>query len=183
MTSLATLIQQSDAGDARAADQLFAALYDELHRLAEQQLRRSDAHLTLGTTTLLHETYLALSGREAADFPDRARFFGYASKVMRGLIVDYVRSRRATKRGGQFEITLIGDHEPASPTQTPAELEHIAEALERLTTVDPRLAQLIDLHFFCGFSLVEIAGLRGVSDRTVQRDWRKARMLLEGFLE
>lgn len=182
MTSIATLIQSTDAGDPRAADQLFASLYEELHRLAEHQLRRNGGQLTLSTTTLLHETYLALSGREAA-FPDRARFMGYAAKAMRGLIVDYVRSRRATKRGGQFEITLIGNHEPASPADSPEQLERIAEALERLGTVDPGLTELTDLHFFCGFSLVEIAGLRGVSDRTVQRDWRKARMLLEGFLE
>jgi RNA polymerase sigma factor (TIGR02999 family) len=182
MTSFATLIQGSDAGDPRAAEQLFASLYEELHRLAGQQLRRGGDDLTLGTTTLLHETYLTLAGREAA-FPDRARFMGYAAKAMRTLIVDYVRSRRATKRGGQFEITLIGNHEPVSPADSSEQLERVAEAVERLGTVSPELAELTDLHFFCGFSLVEIAGLRGVSDRTVQRDWRKARILLEGFLE
>ena len=167
---------QPDAGN------LFASLYDELHRLAERQLRRGGGRLTLGTTTLLHETYLAIAERDAAAFPDQARFFGYAAKAMRNLIIDYARAGRAKKRGGEFEITLIGDHDPAAAA-TSAQLEQVVDGLERLALIDPGLADLVDLHFFCGFSLVEIAGLRAVSDRTVQRDWRKARMLLEGLLD
>lgn len=181
--SFAALLERADAGDDASARQLFASLYEELHQLAERQLRRNGGPLTLGATTLLHETYLAVSGREKAAFPDRARFFGYAARAMRGLIIDYVRARRASKRGGEFEITLIGRHEPAAPSPDLDRLERVADGLERLAAVDPRLAELVDLHFFGGFSLVEIAGFRKVTDRTVQRDWRKARMLLEGLLE
>ncbi len=183
MTSFASLIQRSEDGNPAGTEQLFAALYAELHQLAESQLRRGGGQLTLGTTTLLHETYLAIAEREASAFPDRARFFGYAAKAMRSLIIDYARARRAKKRGGEFEITLMGDHDPASLGGADEQLERVADGLERLTAVDPKLADLVDLHFFCGFSLMEIAGLRQVSDRTVQRDWRKARMLLEGLLE
>lgn len=182
MTSLASLFDRSDAGNATASHQLFAALYDELRQVAERQLRRGGGRLTLGATTLLHETYLAISEREAASFPDRARFIGYAAKAMRSLIIDYARARRAKKRGGEFEITLIGDHEPAAPGGGADQLELVVEGLARLGEVDPKLADLVDLHFFCGFSFVEIADLRGMSERTIQRDWRKARMLLKGLL-
>ena len=94
-----------------------------------------------------------------------------------------VRSGRTQKRGGEFEITLIGDRDPGLPAGDPEQLAQIADGLERLALLDPKLTELVDLHFFCGFSMVEIAKLRGVSDRTVQRDWRKARMLLEGLIE
>jgi len=183
MSSVATLFDRSDAGDSAAAGQLFAALYEELHQLAERQLRRRGGALTLGTTTLLHETYLALADREAGAFPDQARFLGYAAKAMRSLIIDYARARRALKRGGQFEITRIGARESPAGTDDGAELERVADGLARLSAIDPRLAELVDLHFFCGYTLVEIAALRGVTDRTAQRDWRKARMLLEGLLD
>ena len=164
-----------------AAPELFVVLYQELHRLAEQHLRNNSADLTIGASTLLHEAYLSLLGREEARFPDRERFLAYASRAMRGLIIDYVRARRATKRGGEFEITRIGDHDVASPPESVAaseSLERLSIALDSLAALDPSLAQLVDLHFFCGFSFVEIASGRGVSERTVQRDWKKARMLL-----
>jgi RNA polymerase sigma factor (sigma-70 family) len=99
---------------------------------------------------------------------------------MRGLIIDYARARRALKRGGEFEITRIGDKEVSTPTtDTDIQLESLGEALDRLGDVDAELAQLVDLHFFCGFSLLEIASLRGVSKSTIHRDWREARMLLK----
>lgn len=182
-TSLADLVRGADAGDETSARRLFESLYDELHRLAERQLRRNPGSVTLSPTTLLHETYLAVSGRDGSAFPDRARFFGYAARAMRGLIIDYVRARGARKRGGGFEITRMGMDDPADPAPELDRLHEVAESLDRLAAVDPRLAELVDLHVFAGFSLVEIAGFRGVSDRTVQRDWRKARMLLGQLLD
>jgi len=159
-------------------------LYDELHRLAESSLRRAGAPLTLGTTTLLHEAYLNIAGRENVAFIDRSRFLAYASRAMRGLVIDYARSRRALKRGQQFEITLANDNEQSSgeAMEKAAELERLGDALDELADLEPALAELVDLHFFCGFSFGEIAGLRQVSERTVQRDWRKARLLLHGAL-
>jgi RNA polymerase sigma factor (TIGR02999 family) len=177
------LVQTADAGDPEAAGTLFATLYRELHEIAERELRRGGSELTLGTTTLLHEAYLNLADRDGIRFADRAHFLSYASRAMRGLMIDYARRRRAKKRGGEFHITGVADEVVAGgETADPEPLERLGEALDTLAQVDPALANLVDLHFFCGFPLVEIAGLRGVSERTVQRDWRKARLLLHRSL-
>jgi len=174
---LERLMQSAERGDTASREELFTLLYRELHRLAQRELRRK-AFLTMSPTTLLHETYLNLSSRPGCTFPDRARFLAYAGRAMRGLLIDYVRSRRAQKRGGAFEITSL-------PTELPAgaaaqeDLEGIAEAVDALGAVEPRLAQLVDLKFFCGFSFAEIAELQGTSERTAQRDWDKARILLQ----
>jgi RNA polymerase sigma factor (TIGR02999 family) len=174
------LICSAEQGDAGSREQLFALLYDELHRLAERELRRN-AHLTMSPTTLLHETYLNLSGRQSGVFPDRARFLAYASRAMRGLLIDYLRNRRAQKRGGAFEITSLPTDLPAEPGSD-GDLEGIGEALDALGAVEPRLAQVVDFKFFCGFSFAEIAQLLGISERTAQRDWDKARILLQHYL-
>lgn len=181
-TELEALIQRADQADTRAADQLFALLYHELHRLAEHNLRRAGASVTLGPTTLLHEAYLNISGRQEVAFPDRARFLAYASRAMRGLVIDYARRRRAKKRGRQLEITLAGEECSGDAIENVRELERLSDALDELAALDPSLATLVDQHFFCGFSFTEIAELRGVSSRTVQRDWRKARLLLHHSL-
>jgi RNA polymerase sigma factor (TIGR02999 family) len=182
-TELEALIRRADQADREAADKLFAMLYRELHQLAEYNLRRAGSSVTLGPTTLLHEAYLNISGRERVAFPDRSRFLAYASRAMRGLVIDYARRHRAKKRGRELQITLTGDELPsAEATQTTEELAHLADALEELATLAPALAELVDMHFFCGFSFAEVAALRGVSERTVQRDWRKARGLLVGTL-
>ena len=177
------LIRTADAGAGAAADERFSRLYRELHTLAEHHLRRSAPELTLGATTLLHEAYLDMAGRESVSFPDRARFLAYASRAMRGLIIDYSRRRRALKRGGEFQITSSGaDDASVGLHPAPKPLEALGAALDRLAAEAPPLAQLVDLHFFCGFSFAEVAALRGVSERTVQRDWRKARLLLHHAL-
>jgi RNA polymerase sigma factor (TIGR02999 family) len=182
-TQIETLIRLADQHDPAAADELFALLYRELHRLAEHNLRRSGSGLTLGATTLIHEAYLNIAGREDVAFADRARFLAYASRAMRGLVIDYARRRQARKRGRHLEITLSGEETPSGESQRAAqELEQLGDALDELATVEPALAELVDLHFFCGYTFVEIAALRGVSDRTVQRDWRKARLLLHRTL-
>ena len=181
---IAQLIQSADRGDTSAGEELFTLLYDELHRLARRQLGRGA--LTISPTTLLHETYLNLSGRPNETFPDRARFLAYASRTMRSLLVDYVRRRDAQKRGGAFEITSLPSEIPAAGAAAgaaaAAEIEGIGEALNTLGAVEPRLAQIVDLKFFCGFSFAEAAELLGVSERTVQRDWDKARIFLQRYL-
>jgi len=175
--ALSTLVAAAEQGDGAAADALFTALYAELHRMARRELSRRGSGVTLGATTLLHEAYLDISNREGAAFPDRARFMGYASRVMRGLIIDYARSRQAQKRGGQFEITSIGT-DIASAAPDAAQLGRLSDALDELQTVDGRLARIVDLKFFCGFGFAEIAAMLGVSERTAQRDWEKARIYL-----
>ena len=179
--TLAVLLDKADRGDAEARGGLFAALYDELHRLAQSHIRRRGGNLTLGVTTLLHEAYIDISGRESLAVPDRSRFLGYASRVMRGLVIDYVRGHHAQKRGGDLTFTTLDDgHAPAVGASE--ELEALSVALDELATLEPGLAELVDLKFFCGFSFVEIAGIRNVSERTVQRDWAKARLLLHSAL-
>jgi RNA polymerase sigma factor (TIGR02999 family) len=174
---LERLIQSAERGDAASREELFTVLYRELHSLAQRELRRN-AFLTMSPTTLLHETYLNLAGRPGSVFPDRARFLAYAARAMRGLLIDYLRSRQAQKRGGAFEITSLPTELPGAAAAE-GELEGIAEALKALESVEPRLAQLVDLKFFCGFSFAEVAQLQGISERTAQRDWDKARILLQ----
>jgi RNA polymerase sigma factor (TIGR02999 family) len=178
------LLRTAEGGDPAASDALFAALYAELHTIAERQLHRGGGELTLGTTTLLHEAYLNIAGREGLEFATRGRFLAYAARAMRGLMLDYARRRRTQKRGGEFHITSPGvDLAGASESASAQELEELGTALETLAAVSPELAQLVDLHFFCGFSFGEIAALKGVSERTVQRDWREARLLLHRTLQ
>ena len=178
------LIRTAQAGDPESADALFVALYRELHGIAERELNKASNELTLGTTTLLHEAYLSIARREGLSFASQGQFLAYAARAMRGLTVDYVRRRRAKKRGGEFYITGSGaDLLPDEGEESPEALERLGAALDTLAGVDPLLAQLVDLHFFCGFSLIEVAELRGVSDRTVQRDWRRARLLLHHSLQ
>jgi RNA polymerase sigma factor (TIGR02999 family) len=175
------MLASAERGDRAATDALFSALYEELHRMARRELSRRDAGGVVSATTLLHDAYLDISRREGAAFPDRNRFMGYASRVMRGIIIDYARSQHAQKRGGHFEITSIRtDVAAAAPDSTT--LTRISEALNELATIDERLARIVDLKFFCGFSFADIAAMCGVSERTVQRDWEKARLYLHHVL-
>src|SRR5262249_39384380 len=182
--ALSSLIASADQGDRAAADRLFSTLYDELHRMARRELSKRAAGMTLGATTLLHEAYLDISDREGAVFPDRNRFMGYAVRAMRGLIVDYARRRQAQKRGGEFEITSISTDvaSPSADPAAPAKLPRLRPALEELEGTDPRLARIVDLKFFGGFSFAEIGSMMNVSERTVQRDWQKARIYLHRVL-
>ena len=176
LSTVTLLIGAADRGDRSAADTLFSTLYAELHRLAKRELAKQSLPVTLSATTLLHQAYLGMAEREGSSFPDRARFMGYAARVMRGLIIDHARNRQAQKRGGQFEITSLRDDVDDSADYQ--ELKSISETLEELARVDPALAEIVDLKFFCGFSFAEIAAMRDVSERTVQRNWEKARIYL-----
>ena len=171
------LLAPAAQADGAAAERLFALLYDELHRLAERQLRRRGPSLPVSATTLLHEAYIKISDRDGIAFPDRARFMAYAARVMRSLIIDHVRNRRARKRGGMFEFTVL-ETAIADQVADEQELQRISDALDELARVDATLAEVVDLKFFCGFSFAEIAAMRGVSERTVQRHWEKARLYL-----
>ncbi len=177
---VASAIRAADGGDPRAAEQLFAALYSELHRMAKHQLHRNAFGSTLGATTLLHEAYLDIAARDPG-FPDRARFFAYTARAMRGLIIDHVRERRALKRGGEFHLTALSTEIAESASEL-SDLVPLGDALNELARIDAPLAELVDLKFFCGFSFSDIAAMRGVSERTVQRDWNKARLYLRHTL-
>jgi RNA polymerase sigma factor (TIGR02999 family) len=159
----------------------FTALYSELHGMAQRQLKRAPGAVTLGTTSLLHEAYLNFARQPGTAFPDRSRFMGYAARVMRGLIIDYLRGRKAQKRGGQFELAPLGE-EVEVPAADTRELERLGDAIDALAAVDAGLARVVDLKFFCGFSFAEIAAMSGLSERTVQRHWDKARIYLHRTL-
>ncbi|WP_280154776.1 ECF-type sigma factor [Piscinibacter sp. XHJ-5] len=181
LRAIGSTLQAAERGDVAATAELFSALYRELHRLARRQLHVNASGVTLGATTLLHEAYLDLSQRGLA-FPDRARFFAYAARAMRGLIIDYVREHRAIKRGGQFHLTTL-DTATAESVPQLDELGSLGLAVDELAAAEPALAELVELKFFCGFDFGEIAAMRGVSERTVQRDWAKARMFLRSALQ
>jgi RNA polymerase sigma factor (TIGR02999 family) len=174
---LSSLIEAAESGDSYAAEPLFSALYSELHRIARRQLSRGGRLVTLSVTTLLHEAYLDMAARSNVQFPDEARFMGYAARVMRNLIINYARDRRAQKRGGLFVITSLENKSVEEPVDE-QQLSDMGEALERLAKMDPELATVVDLKFFCGFSFAEIGAMRNQSERTVQRNWQKARIFL-----
>lgn len=179
---LAGLMEATERGDDPSRQALFASLYAELTRLARRELARGGPHLTLGAATLVHEVYVDLATRVGPSFPDEARFMAYAARAMRGIIIDYARRRCAQKRGGRFEITSIRT-DPGVATVDDAELTRIGDALDELARADPMLAQVVDLKFFCGLSFGEIAKLQGISMRTVQRNWEKARIYLHSQLQ
>ncbi len=133
-------------------------------------------------TTLLHEAYLDMVVRGTLVFPDRLRFLAYAGRAMRALVIDQVRARGALKRGGDLHITSLDTH-VAEDVAEPQQLADIGAALDDLAELEPELATVVDLKFFCGFSVAEIATLQALSERTVQRRWEKARLLLYRALD
>jgi RNA polymerase sigma factor (TIGR02999 family) len=179
--SIPALFTAAEGGDRVARDALFASLYAELRRMATRELARQGAAATIGVTTLLHEAYLGMAGSAGPSFPDRARFMAYAARVMRGLVIDHARQRQAIKRGGGFEITSLGT-DVAENVADYGELSAIGAALDALASADPALAEVVDMRFFCGFSIPEIAALSGASERTVHRRWEKARVYLRQYL-
>jgi RNA polymerase sigma factor (TIGR02999 family) len=168
-------------GDADAHSVLFTSLYDELRRIAQRELRRG-VELTLSAHTLLHEAYFRMQQRAEGGFASHGQFLAFASRVMRNLVIDFARRGQAQKRGNAFEITSLPTQVPEQ-TADALELERLAAAIDVLETLDAPLAEIVNLKFFCGYSFDEIAAMRKVSERTVQRDWRKARLLLQRALE
>ncbi len=171
------LVRRADGGDSAATDRLFGNLYRELHRLARRESARMGAGSPLSPTTLLHEVYLDLSQREGLVFADEARFLAYSARAMRGIVIDRVRERQTQKRGGDLDITSL-DTDLAEQCTQPEWLCSVGEALDELALLEPDLAHVVDLKFFCGFSMLEIARLTQSSERTVQRRWEKARIWL-----
>lgn len=178
--NLSKLIALAEQGDEASAAKLFALLYGELHRLAKRQLAKQ-GDVSISATTLIHEAYLDMVAQQGHSFPDRGRFMAYAARVMRGLIIDHVRNRLAIKRGGRFELTSLTT-DIGEVVNDDRELTRMSQALDELARVDSSLSQIVDLKFFCGFSFGEIADMSGVSERTVQRKWEKARIYLHRSL-
>jgi len=166
----------------QSTDTLFVALYEELKRLAHRQLHVVDAHATLRTTELVHEAFLKLGRVEDATWEGRAHFFGAAARAMRQVLVDFARRRRAVKRGGTRDRVSLSDADAALEIELD-ELLDLDVALDLLDTASPRLRQVVELRFFAGMAEEEIGKLLGVSVRTVERDWLKAKLFLVQELE
>jgi RNA polymerase sigma factor (TIGR02999 family) len=179
MHQLTALLGRLQAGDPEARHALFAAAYAELHRLARARLRDGGRNTVLDTTSLVHESYLQFVSAGELRAGDRRAFFAYASQVMRSVILNSVRERIAQKRGGGDARPLTLSTELAANVSEGEEtVLRVHEALEALEQADPRLAQVAEMRYFGGYSEQEIAETLGTSERTVQRDWEKARMIL-----
>ncbi len=183
MQPLTVLIQQAQAGQQDARDRLFAAAYDELRKLARSRLRDGGRNTMLDTTALVHESYLKFlhSGELRAD--DRRTFFAYSSRIMRSVIIDTVRERQAERRGGALiQVTLNTQVDAGLPAGAD-EVLRVHDALLALEATEPRLAQVVEMRYFGGYSEVEIAEALDLTERTVRRDWDKARLLLMAMLK
>ena len=161
--------------DDRAADRLFPLVYEELRRIAHRQLRRERTGHTLGTTALVHEAYLKLVDITRVEWRDRVHFLSMAARAMRRILVDYARRHRAERRGGGVAPLALDDAPDQSVDAQADELIALDEALTRLGELNPRLVQVVEYRFFAGMSEEESAEALAVTDRTVRRDWVKAR--------
>ena len=175
------LLARARAGDAQAMGSAYSAVYDELKRAARLQLRRMQD--ILATTALVHEAYLKLTGRREVEFSDRAHFFAYAASAMRSVVVDYARQRLAQKRGGDLHRVTDLPDDLESALRVDDETLGLDTALTQLAAIDPKLAQVVELRYFGGLSELEIAGLLERSERSIRRDWQKARMFLLAALK
>jgi RNA polymerase sigma factor (TIGR02999 family) len=182
MALLTQLLERVRAGDAAARDALFAAAYEELRRLARARLREGGRSSVLETTSLVHECYLRFVGVGELRAEDRRTFFAYTSQVMRSLIVNSVRERRAQRRGGDTpHLTLSAALEPGLSSDEETVLK-VHDALEVLGQAEGRLAQVAEMRYFGGYTEAEIAEALDVTERTVRRDWEKARLILKEAL-
>lgn len=163
-------------------DEMYRRAYQELKRMASHHLRTSGDTPTLSTTELVHESYLKLHATPDEDWEGRAHFFGAASRAMRQVLVDFARRRGAVKRGGEATRVSLSDGHAALQIELD-EILALDAALDRLSAVDERLRQIVELRFFGGFSAREVAGILGVTERTVERNWLKARLFLLHELE
>ncbi len=175
------LLQRWSDGDRDALDQLVPLVYEHLRRVAHQRVRHEDASPSLNTTGLVHEAYLKLVDLRRARFRDRAHFLAMASRVMRRLLIDHARARRAARRGGGIAAMELGEALAISDPQADA-LSELDEALQRLEQIDPRQSEILEQRFFGGLSLEETAEVVGVSLATVKRELRFARAWLAAEL-
>jgi RNA polymerase sigma factor (TIGR02999 family) len=180
-TEVTLLLRQVAGGNEEAAARLIPLVYDELHRVAQQRLRTERTGHTLQPTALVHEAYLKLVAQRNANWQNRAHFFAMASQLMRRILVDYARSRLRAKRGGK-QVKLPFDKVLIISRGRCDELLALDESLERLSKLDDRQSRIVELRFFGGLSVDEVAKVLGVSAKTVKREWSMAKAWLYGEL-
>ncbi|HEX6573710.1 MAG TPA: ECF-type sigma factor [Gemmatimonadaceae bacterium] len=176
------LLQRLETGDRSALDELTAILYQELRELAHRQRDSYREDATLATTALVHEVYLKLAEQSRVHVNDRAHFLAVAAVAMRHILTDRARARLAAKRGGASQVVTF-DEDAVSSEERPGAVLQIHEALDQLSVIDERLARVVEYRFFGGLTHEEIATVLGVTVRTVERDWAKARVVLRDMME
>jgi RNA polymerase sigma factor (TIGR02999 family) len=183
MGELTNLFSRYQAGDREVFDRIFAILYPQLTRLARIRLSAGKRMTLVDTSGLVHEFYLRSLRAGRVQVEDRAHFMAYAARVMRCIIIDFARHRQAVRRGGdQVKVTLNTDIADGADSAEQRVID-IAEAVDALASIDQRLASVIEMQFFAGFTTVEIAQVLGVNERTVRRDFEKARLLLSAEMQ
>jgi RNA polymerase sigma factor (TIGR02999 family) len=178
MGDITQLIQRARAGERAAFDGLFEALYPELRRIAHARLARNVRDTLLGTTALVHECYMKFVNAQRLGVEDRVHFLAYSATAMRSIIVDTVRAARAERRGGDAAHVTLNTEHADSLAHGEDEIVDVDEALRGLAKLDPRLVQVVEMRYFGGMTDAEIGAALGLTDRTVRRDWEKARLLL-----
>jgi RNA polymerase sigma factor (TIGR02999 family) len=178
MGDVTNLLRRARDADRAAIDELVTLIYPDLHRMARARLAVNNTITLLDTTSMVHEVYLKLHQAARIEADCRGQFFAYASQVMRSVIVDFARKRQSERRGGAAANVTLATEIVDGWSNTDDDLERVDEALRELEETDPRLKQVVEMRYFGGFSEQEIAEALGVTDRTVRRDWERARMLL-----
>ena len=177
------MLQRSAGGDAEALRHLYEQLYPEIKRVARARLAQVGGVTGLNTTAVVHEGFLRLADRQGLQGETRGQFFAYVGQVLRSVVIDHVRSEGRDKRGGdQVMVTLSAAEDVAAPQGSEVDLRAIDDALLRMKELDPALHQLMEMHAFAGLSIAEVAQIRGVASRTINRDLLKARALLKQLL-
>ncbi len=166
-----------------AIDEMFAIAYADLHRMAQALLARDAPITLLDATSLVHEAYLRLRQAGRIDLAGRAEFMAYGSRVLRSIVVDFARKRLTQRRGGAAVHLTLTSGAADFIGGDDADIVRVDEALQALAGTDPRLHAVVEMRYFAGFSEQEIAGVLGVAERTVRRDWQRARLLLSVSLE
>lgn len=182
MQDITQMLKAAAAGDREAGDRVVTALYDDLRRQARRHLRQSGGMTLLDTTALVHEVWLRLADLQGRDYPDRRHFLAYAARAMRTVVIDLVRAARAERRGGGQAVLTLNTAVVEQTPQPEDDVLKVHEALDELAQCEPRLAQVVEMRYFAGLAERDIAEALGVTERTVQRDWQKARLFLAANL-
>ena len=178
MGDITSLILRARNGDRGALDSLFQAMYPDLRRIAHARLRHGFPDPDVGTTALVNECYLKLRDAQRLEATDRAHFFAYTASAMRSIIVDIARTRAAERHGGQAMHETFDEEQVGGNPVAEQLILQVHEALEQIGAFEQRLVQLVEMRYFGGMTDPEIAAAMGLTDRTVRRDWQKARLLL-----
>lgn len=183
MDSVTQLLGRASAGDSTAVQQLFAALYPDIRRIARARLAEAGGVSGLNTTALVHEGFLKMAANEGLQGQQRVQFFAYVGRALRSVVLDHVRAQAAEKRGGGLHMVTLSHADEAEETPLGPDLALFDAAIARMREIDEGLSQTVEMHFFTGMTIGEIAEAREVSTRTVDRDLKKARLLLAELLD